>query len=162
MRRFSGVVPYAFDPAGKIHMLVAREGLGRDKGKWSGFAGGYESGENPLDAAVREFFEESMGLFGPPKTLRALLTRTAIKLDVQNGTHFLLPVQYQPYLPHMFEGIRAMYASVRDPDEYTPFVEKDAIMWIPLDSSSPEVRRMPFRGGFFHDIPLFERAISRK
>lgn len=52
-------------------MLLAKESYDHT---WSGFGGRAEKGENELDTAVREGWEESMGFLGNRDDLRKMLT----------------------------------------------------------------------------------------
>lgn len=177
--RFSGVVPYAYDDAGVLRVLIGREAYGPEKGHWSCFAGGVErkggSRETALQTACRECFEETMGLLGTPDTLLGMLS-AARQVDVSRGTHYLLHIHFNGFLPHAFAGVRAMYAATcRDPRAYTPYREKDALMWIclpsaGLDCSRPDASTLSslplpspsplFRRGFLEDLPALRDAIA--
>ena len=47
----------------------------KDSGKWSDFGGGAEKHEAPKAVAIRECYEESMGIFGNKYVLRELNRR---------------------------------------------------------------------------------------
>ena len=53
----AGIIPYRVSN-GIIHFL-----LGLENSKWSGFVGGSESDEEPIDTAMREFNEETAMIF---------------------------------------------------------------------------------------------------
>jgi hypothetical protein len=165
--KFSGVLPFAYDDANCLHILVAREAFGHDQGLWSGFAGGLASAhESKLTAACRECFEESMGLLGTVDTLTEMLSHAPC-VAVPDGVHYLLHIRYNDFLPHAFAGVRAMYArTARTPlPSYAPYVEKDAVLWLPLtrcsdagvvtSSTGLEIR---FRRGFAADLTLIHEA----
>lgn len=161
---FAGVLPYAYDREGRIHLLIAREAFGRDKGKWSSFAGGIDAKDRsmPIQTAAREAYEESMGLLGPRETLVEALERSAIKIQVENGVQYLLQIQLMPLLSESFQGVRAMFRAVNGTtttDGYSPFLEKDEIAWIALD----RIRRsgLRFRYGFWRDIDRIQDALRR-
>jgi 8-oxo-dGTP pyrophosphatase MutT (NUDIX family) len=51
----AGIVPYTIINGNQYFLL----GLERSNRKWSGFVGGSEPGELPIETALREFHEES-------------------------------------------------------------------------------------------------------
>ena len=61
-RKSAGILPYRFR-AGRLEVLLVHPGgpfwAKRDLGSWSIAKGEYEEGEEPLQAALREFFEET-------------------------------------------------------------------------------------------------------
>lgn len=121
----------AFDRHGECFVLLGREAYGFSKGKWSTFGGGLQTSTEPLDvAAAREAHEESGGLLGTAAHLHAAIIRDARRLDVPSGAHFILPIQHVHQLPDMFAGARACLSSVKH--GYSPFLEKDALTWVPL------------------------------
>lgn len=168
-KTFAGVVPYALRPAdGRVVLLLSREAMGKCRGSWAGFAGGVDlvaDSNDPLSTAAREGFEESAGLLGKPDVLRDVLRKHARRVDTAAGTHFLLPMQYNAYLPAMFDGVRAALLSVAAaacPDTgvtaYSPCLEKDALCWEPLDGL--QHTRLRLRYGFFRDVPLLQAALA--
>jgi len=79
----------------------------------------------------------------------------------------LLHLRYNDFLPHAFAGVRAMYDRIaRTPlPSYAPYVEKDAVLWLPLSHCSNadvvtsatglEIR---FRRGFAADLKTIHEA----
>ena len=63
MKRSAGLLMYRRLPGGSIEVLLARPGgpywRGKDTGAWTIPKGEYEPPEQPLDAAVREWAEET-------------------------------------------------------------------------------------------------------
>ena len=53
----AGIIPYT-KYNNELYFL-----LGLENGKWSGFVGGSELGENPINTAIREFNEETAMIF---------------------------------------------------------------------------------------------------
>ena len=154
MIRFAGVVPYAYDSQGLLYLLLGRERWGREEGLWSGFAGRVESREEgaPLLTAAREAFEESSGILGSEAELLAMLPARASLLPVRNGVHYLLPFQFNRFLPSMFAGvqaaIRACVAAAAPPPAAAHFLEKSAVAWV----LTTELRPSDLRAGFRDDI----------
>jgi predicted NUDIX family NTP pyrophosphohydrolase len=61
----AGVLPYAIDEHGEIHVLLGRERFVSSwKGSctWSGFEGSKKDNETIANTAIREFVEESLGV----------------------------------------------------------------------------------------------------
>jgi predicted NUDIX family NTP pyrophosphohydrolase len=60
--RSAGLLPYRFGVGRVLEMLIVHPGgpfwAKKDDGSWSVAKGEYESGEDPMDAAAREFAEE--------------------------------------------------------------------------------------------------------
>jgi hypothetical protein len=157
MVRFAGILPYAFDSAGKAYVLLSQERFGRESGRWSGFAGGpMPCDEDCIATACRETFEESCGLLGTIDTLRSLLkSKSAVQADMPSGgTHFLLNMQLVRYLPHMFTGVQQLVAS-RLPPGYSPYLEKQALAWFCIDDLQHLCfeKRLEMRAGFLDDMP---------
>ena len=106
-----------------------------DSGKWSDFGGGAEEGETAKKCAVREGFEETMGMFGGPITLMKLIkNKLACKLKRGNYTSFAIHVKYTKTLPKDFADIYRC-AKEEDPkliNEKNGFFEKDRVQWFKL------------------------------
>ena len=73
---FAGVIPYKIVNK-EFYILLGEEG---DGDGWCGFGGGPERGETPQETAVREAWEESMGLLG---------TKEQIKISIHNSDWIL-------------------------------------------------------------------------
>ena len=63
MTTSGGILPYRQTPEGRLQVLIAHPGgplwARKDEGAWSVIKGELEPDEHPLDAAVREFTEET-------------------------------------------------------------------------------------------------------
>jgi hypothetical protein len=153
---FGGVLPFAYNSRGQLFFLLGRENFGRDAGCWSGFAGRMEAadGGDVLATASREGSEESSGLLGSPAELRMFLGSKAVPYHVENGVHYLLPFQFNAYLPVMFSGVQAAIRSSGRPN--THFLEKNVIAWF----SPEELDALKLRRGFRKDIPGIMGAIA--
>ena len=184
-RTFGGVLPYAHDAAGGVHLLLGREHWGREAGAWSGFAGKCEACDrgDPVRTAAREAFEEACGLLGSVEDLMAILPARATPFAAPNGTHYLLPFQLNGFLPVQFAGAQAaVRAAAASPAAAGRFLEKDAVAWFALvdlladgggsgaaapgesgtaaASERGELPRIPLRGGFRADLGAIAVAIA--
>ena len=162
--RFAGVVPFAVDDTGQCVLLLAREAFGRDKGRWSGFAGRPEPGESassPEATAAREASEESCGLLGTPAALERLLPAYGRRVDTPSGgVHFLLPFPYFPFAPYAFQGMRALLEAASGGGgggAKVPCLEKDCVEWVP---ARDRCGGRPLRAGFARDLPLLLSEIE--
>lgn len=116
----AGVVPVALSPQGEYHLLLGRERfLPSWKGscRWSGFEGSRKPEESMMEAAVREFTEESLGLVPGTETLFQKLSDgkfwTRVVLKIQNDrnteryhTTYVLPVAWDDGIPRAFSQLR--------------------------------------------------------
>jgi hypothetical protein len=92
----AGVLPISVVD-GQLKILVGRESKGNlpKSGKWDGFGGGREDQDkSPLDNAIREMDEETMGCLGNPKIIKGLLSDT--HLYVEKGSYYMYVLPY-PY-----------------------------------------------------------------
>ena len=175
MAGFAGVLPYAYDRENTLYLLLSREAYGRERGSWSGFAGGMlaKDGGDTVAAAAREAYEESSGLLGAPAVLRRLLTSAGHCCTVCAGVHYLLPIQYNQFLPYMFEGVRHALQAALFPGgactdgsvQYSPMLEKDELRWFSehdLVLNADGAREFAFRRGFAKDIPGVLKEIRNR
>jgi hypothetical protein len=153
---FGGVLPYGYNGKGQLFLLLGRENFGRDAGAWSGFAGRMEAVDSGdvLATASREGAEESSGLLGTAADLRMFLDKKAVRYAVENGVHYLLPFQFNSYLPVMFSGVQAAIQSSTHANAH--FLEKNAIAWFSVE----ELTSLNMRKGFKNDIPGILEAIA--
>jgi hypothetical protein len=185
-RTFGGVLPYAHDAAGGVHILLGRERWGREAGAWSGFAGKCEACDrgDPVRTAAREAFEEACGLLGSVEDLLTILPARATRFAAPNGTHYLLPFQLNGFLPVQFAGAQAaVRAAAGSSRAAGRFLEKDAVAWFALadlqtndggtaagehdgtvaggrDETVAAAARIRLRGGFRADLGAIADAIT--
>ena len=160
MPHFAGVLPYAHDAAGEVHLLLGREHWGKEAGAWSGFAGKCEAcdGGDALRTAAREAFEESCGMLGSLEDLCNILAARAGVFRAATGTHYLLPFQLNAYLPVMFQGVQAAIRTAAG-GAANRFLEKDAVAWYSLAGLRNGECGILLRGGFRADLDDLARAI---
>lgn len=160
MIKFAGIIPYAKDAYGRMHVLFGKEAFGSDKGRWSGFAGRFDRpDEIPIDVAAREGFEESMGVLGTPRYLKQQLLRYGTAVPILNGVHFLLPITFDPELPERFKGVRTLLkhhgVNVK---QYGVTMEKEQLQWMPF-LGRDFVHTVPLRTGFVKHIPPLQNIL---
>ena len=115
-----GVIPIAYDPSGELRVLLGRERFSTNwKGscRWSGFEGSRKQGESMLEATVREFHEETMGVVMPRDTLFAMLNegkywiRIVLQLHGDKygsryHTTYVVLVDWDGYVSSRFKELR--------------------------------------------------------
>lgn len=82
------MLPFTVSPDGKLHFLLGREREGWSEGGcWSGFEGRAVVGETDVEAAAREFFEETLGTCDAGPVVQRLRDRDyALRVVVGEGT----------------------------------------------------------------------------
>ena len=117
----AGIIPIYVDENGDAKVLLGRERyVNQWKGscRWSGFEGARKDGEHLVDAAIREFREESMDVVIDPDELRkAILDQDyyiRIVMKVLNDRKperyhvtYIVLVDWDPDLPNRFQSIRS-------------------------------------------------------
>jgi hypothetical protein len=90
MEPAAGIIPYIRTPDNKIYFL-----LGKEKNKWSGFVGGYETSDiNIINTAIREFNEETATVFQDDLNY--------IKNKILSGDCSLIPVSTKNRLVYIW------------------------------------------------------------
>lgn len=147
---------------GKRFMLLGRESAGyseRSK-NWDTFGGGREEiDKSPKDTAIREFDEETMGVFGSTDYIREKLHK--VHVHIKNTMHYVYILQI-PYDPIIVETYNRILSKMRDcfrtkkvtkdgiemATLYLPtcpkgLFEKTMLSWFPIKNvlASPELLR---------------------
>ena len=127
----AGVIPVAVHN-NKLYILLGRESKGNAKGKYDAFGGGPETyDKTPRDTAVRECYEESMGIFGTPTYIQKNIKQLIPEVE----TDFMLKLEYNPTeLPKLFSNIYNYMKSgvIKSKKGY---FEKDTIRWFPVNKT---------------------------
>ena len=110
--KYTGVLPFSINVKTKeIYFLLGQEAKvpgWSESEKWSDFGGSpKDEYEDPLISASREFYEESMGIFGCESTIRNKLVSVGkpIHLTSSNAVIYLLPIDYDEELPKYYNNI---------------------------------------------------------
>ena len=120
----AGIIPYIFFN-GMYYFLL---GLEKSNIKWSGFVGGSEPGELPINTALREFNEETAMVFEKHTCIKKKLTTTTpvIEKTSTGKTVYLWFIEFPEFLNltqfHYNQSI------IKDPR----FNEKSDIQWFSL------------------------------
>lgn len=163
----AGIVPCVRGPTGQGLVLIGRETQSQ---LWSGFAGKSEPGVDatPLDTALREFDEETCGVFGPEvlSTLRENPERYLIEhiqTCTPRGFVFHLYLFDFTHFVYALPTTEARFDALRLRETNAHRLEKDRVEWVDLLSVNQSRRR--YRPPFFNDLrhrllPVLRRFTS--
>ena len=84
----AGILPTAIHK-GKRYYLIGRESKFPESGLYADFGGHKDKGESILNTAIREGFEETIGIIGDKKKIGSL-----IKLNGKLNIHHALPLLF--------------------------------------------------------------------
>lgn len=135
VRRAAYVLPVS-EHENERYVLLGREL--RD-GKYSGFGGGLENRETPMQAASREAWEESMGFLGNKTFIRSQLIRLG-HIDRSQHTYYTLLIPYNAQLPAYYRQAYMFMASCGSRRVSEHCAEKSCIMWVNLREFKKAIR----------------------
>lgn len=125
-----GILPYSKHD-GKIYFLFGREtkrSKYKDSGLYSDFGGSKEHSETQRQTALREGYEETLGLLGNKKKLNELIKKTNRKVVTDEYTTFLIEIPYMPMITeiykNMFEFSKEHFSDIVE--KRNGFFEKDS------------------------------------
>lgn len=123
-------------------LLLGKES---DTGQWAGFGGLQERGESLQQTALREAYEESMGLLDE----RTLRQSTLQPFKFGNSMTISAQIPFDPALPLRFHQF---YHYTKQLHSWAPegWFEKDAVRWVPLR----ELRQLPLRQYMLEQLPV--------
>ena len=106
-----GIIPFCKNE-NEYLFLFGRECLDKkweESGKWGEFGGKFNEGESNLDGIIREFYEESHGLFGNKEELKKYLEKNIKNLLILFCKHYdglviFLPINFNVDLPKYFKN----------------------------------------------------------
>ena len=141
----------------EIYIMLARESADisfRDSKKWSDFGGGSIKGETKEECALREGYEETMGMLGSKDELMKKIKKSLIKIQQYKYYSFVIEVEYDEDLPEKFSKI---YEQVKNHHphlirENNGLYEKDKIKWIRLDDFKENPNKMKDIRPFFKGV----------
>lgn len=165
-RHASYVVPVA-ENDGKMMVLLGQETYNR---KWSGFGGGLEQGETPVQGATREAWEESLGFLGERKNIQPRLVHIG-QCESRTTVHnyYTLPVDYDPKLPYYYRLAYEFILHCGKSKLEKHCTEKLQIAWIPwvqlkdavLNGEREVSHGIVLQSNFFQELDdLFHSSLS--
>lgn len=149
--KYAGLCIYAVDPTTQqIKILLGREAHYDDwsgSNKFSDWGGGLQGNEDPFTAAIREGYEELMGILGDQNYLRNLVSQNGkgYYIESTKAAIYTLKIEYDPLLPQRFNGVIEYLNRCKRPHpqhagfDYIPtcpegYMEKVEMAWFTKDS----------------------------
>lgn len=150
-----GILPFAFHE-GDFHFLFGRETKDvkwSDRGLWGTWGGEVKRDkETNLEGIIREFWEETNGLFGSKDSLNAYVNNNFQKLLVVytpnfEGITIFLPTTYNKSLEKMFNASTHFCKTLLNGKKEIAkarqrgFLEKDAMQWFTINDIGKAQKR---------------------
>jgi len=143
--KYGGVLPYTV-VGGKVAVLLGKE-LKVDgwsgSNLWAPFGGGIDPGESACNAALREGYEETMGMFGTPAELKDKVDDTP--WIHKGGLTYLLRIPYDRQLPTYFRNFYRYSRACKAQTCPEGWYEKTKLKWVWLHKLSEQKLRPEFR-----------------
>lgn len=138
--------------------------------KWSDFGGVPKPGEPDEEAAAREWYEETMGIYGCVDTYRVMVRKYKFKVVVGTAVIFLVPRPYDTRVNTVHNNIHQYLTKCMRPHPMWPearhipscpegYGEKTCLQWHSCDEikSHPALYRSAFHNAF--QSPSFQAAL---
>lgn len=140
----AGILPLA-KHKGKLYFLFSRETKDKnykDSGLWSDFGGSSEKGENFFDTAIREGWEESMGIMGSKKDIKYILNNHTIgTVEIDGYKTYIILMKYNKKIIDIFEN---SYNKIKKENiekiGKNGLYEKDKIKWIEIKNLKKNIK----------------------
>ena len=161
---YAGILPYAV-VRGEPVLLLGKEvhiNGWSGSGLWAPFGGGVDPGESLHAAALREGYEETMGVFGTPRQLAARIRRAgarAARWRHRGGMTLLMPLELDRNLPRHFRNFYLYSRRCRRQECPEGWYEKTHIRWVPLRKLREDDLRL--RPEFRRTLPSLRRRLDR-
>ncbi len=178
-----GILPVARMGKNRVMFLLGREQVfegWKGSGKYADFGGKRDKGENPLECAAREGYEEGMGFLGSKSDLRKKVNPSSADyidafVDPERLEHFVvfMRVYYNKYLPNLFRDVFEYFVNCSkkmDAGKYViescpeGFLEKDEIRWFGYRELKDMVERKDdrLRPYFARCLEMFFKKYSKE
>ena len=151
----SGIIPFSYYD-NEIYFLFGRESKDirwAEKGLWGDFGGTIDiKEENNFDGMIREFYEETNGIFGEKEDIKKYLIENIekllfIKSDIYNGVILFLPVKYDKNLPIYFKKNYLFCKKILKEKKNIEnvrkegYLEKDMIAWFTIQDIKKNTKK---------------------
>lgn len=153
----AGILPLA-SYKGKLYFLFSRESKSikyKDSGLWSDFGGGAEKGEGFFETAIREGWEESMGIMGNKKDITQILRNYTVETIELNGYKtYVIMMTYSKDIIHIFDKYyKDALKKHSDKIGKNGLYEKDKIKWVELNDLKKNIKMFrPFYKKFIYEL----------
>tara|TARA_Y100001958_G_C21187603_1_gene516345 strand:+ start:452 stop:931 length:480 start_codon:yes stop_codon:yes gene_type:complete len=147
----AGILPTA-KFKGKRYYLIGRESKKikfKDSGLYADFGGRLEKNESRLNAAIREGFEETIGILGNKNKIRYLIKNKLYKkITLKKSVTYVINIKFDKDLPKKFENkYKTLYKFLKDSPKdiqikFKPFLEKDKVVWMTKEDIIKHKKKM--------------------
>jgi len=135
-RYSAGILPYTFDQDGKCFFLLGKD----NDNDWSDFGGRceFKDRSEPINTAVREFYEETLGSVINIEECITKLGQNPVKIvsKTLNGSPYYMYLMYienQNY-SDTFNKTAQFLRYQFDKQEMNKLIEKNTIRWVSMDT----------------------------
>tara|TARA_B100000424_G_scaffold268781_1_gene264262 strand:+ start:1038 stop:1520 length:483 start_codon:yes stop_codon:yes gene_type:complete len=140
----AGILPLA-SYKGKLYFLFSRESKNikyKDSGLWSDFGGGADKGEGFFETAVREGWEESMGIMGTKENIKNILNNYTVEtIEINGYKTYIIMMEYSKEIVNLFDKqYKKALKADRDKIGKNGLYEKDKIRWIELNDLTKNIK----------------------
>ena len=136
-RYSAGILPYTFDQTGKCFFLLGKD----NDNDWSDFGGRCEFKDRcePINTAMREFYEETLGaVLNIQECTDKLTSESAVKIisKTLNGSPYYMYLMYIDYSNYSdtFNKTANFLRYQFDKQEMNKLIEKNTIRWVSMDT----------------------------
>lgn len=164
----AAVIPFAVADD-RLWVLLGDE---RASGEWAPFGGRAERGESPAQTALRELFEESLGVLGRPEHIaergrgwwqrplhvdrRTGFCTFAVPVPFGHDQRRTDPLRFQAERKRVEDQLRG--TADGGPGGGSPFLDKQSVYWADAD----QVDQFVLRPAFSRDWPAIHRELRRR
>lgn len=142
--------------------------VGRDlrDDTYSDFGGKCEKTDrnDALNTAVREFYEETLGMVLPAKALRQRMTpqnSLCLRSKTQNGHPYFMFVVEVPFMPHLRNAFQKTLNFLKYRNLHKVYVEKTEVRWVTWDTLMGTLpKRCVFATTLDQHRDLLQRAVA--
>jgi 8-oxo-dGTP pyrophosphatase MutT (NUDIX family) len=135
-RYSAGILPYTFDQDGKCFFLLGKD----NDNDWSDFGGRceFKDRSEPINTAVREFYEETLGSVINIEECITKLGQNPVKIvsKTLNGSPYYMYLMYIENINYSdtFNKTAQFLRYQFDKQEMNKLIEKNTIRWVSMDT----------------------------
>jgi hypothetical protein len=135
-RYSAGILPYTYDQDGKCYFLLGKD----NENVWSDFGGRCEFKDRcePINTAVREFYEETLGSVMSVEDCISKLSQTPTQIisKTLNGSPYYMYLMYidNNNYSEIFNKTAQFLRYTFDRQEMNKLIEKNTIRWVSMDT----------------------------
>lgn len=166
IRYSAGILPYSYDPNGKLFFLLGKD----NDGDWSDFGGRCEFRDqnNHKNTASREFYEETLGaILNIQECNDKMSDNKKIQSVTLNGSPYYMYFVYIDFTNYTdtFNKISNFLKYQFELRITTKLIEKVAVRWVSIDTllncieNQDDSQPISLRGVFYKTIVQFKQTL---